>query len=100
MKRYEYEDIRGDEYEYGTLYLGEPEDIKAMYKSMKRAWWRNDKFTIPPEYERPNYNEEWRALLVVEDTNWADESIGFYLVSNDFVVKCLLDDCLKEITHR
>lgn len=98
MKKFEYFDTHcvGD-YEYGTLYLGEPDEIKAIHKSMKRAWWNNDKFALVPQYEEVNYKKNWLGLLVVTESSYSSNNIGFSLVSNEFIVECFRDGYLKEI---
>ena len=78
--------MRKFSFDDGThLYVGEPEEIKPLYRSMERAF-NSDKSDFCPMYcDIPRFNPMKLYGLVVDENNF------FYVISEHVALHLILD---------
>jgi hypothetical protein len=82
MKKFE---LRDEDNTY-TLYIGSAQEIKALYRAMRKAWDRHVSRLCYPFYDFPKFNYDRHYGLFIEDG-----PMNFQVVSNDTALSMIAD---------
>ena len=88
MKRIQITEPNTEERE--TFYIGNTDEIRAMYKSMSRAAYKGGRTDLYPRFDDPPKFAEWRrcyGLCIDQD--------GYFTIVNSDLILSLLLDCNK-----
>ena len=84
MKKYTFFDADFDT-DY-TLYVGEAQEVKAVYRSMRKAWNRNATNFYNLHIDFPKFNYEKCYGLFIND-----KGMTFHVISSDTALRMIAD---------
>ena len=82
MKQY----LLSDEENYYTLYVGEAQAVKAVYRSMRKAWINDVSNFCPSHCDFPKFNYSRCYGLLINETE-----MTFHVVSSDTALRMIAD---------
>lgn len=75
-----------DEENYYTLYVGSAQEVKAVYRSMRKAWSRNATNFYNLHIDFPKFNYEKCYGLFIND-----KGMTFHVISGDTALRIICD---------